>query len=185
MKFIPLALVGAFLIEAEPFRDERGAFCRTFCVEEFSQAGLPTNYPQSSLSQNIQAGTLRGLHLQITPHGEDKLIRVAKGSIFDVAVDLRPHSPTYLKHLHVVLNADTPNQIFLPKGLLHGFQTLEPDTQVSYQMTHPYRPAAARTFRWNDPQFAIPWPLSNPILNPRDASAPFFDHSLWAQELDL
>ncbi len=185
MKFIPLALVGAFLIELEPFRDERGAFCRTFCSEEFSQAGLPASYPQASLSQNIEPGTLRGMHLQIAPHDEDKLIRVSKGAIFDAAVDLRPDSPTYLQQLHVKLTAGNPNQLFLPKGLLHGFQTLEPDTHVFYQMSEPYHPSSSRVFCWNDPQFGIPWPLPNPILNLRDANAPVFDHAAWLAELGL
>jgi dTDP-4-dehydrorhamnose 3,5-epimerase len=119
-------------------------------------------------------GTLRGLHYQVAPHEEDKLIRCTQGAIWDVIADLRPDSATYLQHLSVELRADSGRALFVPKGFAHGFQTLEDDTQVSYQMSEFYAPEAARGIRWNDPALRVLWPISPPILHPRDAAYPDF-----------
>ena len=174
MIFTPLELEGAYLVDLERREDERGFFARTWCREEFDAAGLATRLVQSSLSYNRRAGTLRGLHWQVAPHEEEKLVRCSRGAIRDVLVDLRPQSPTYLMHVGIDLRAREGRSVYVPKGLAHGFQTLEDDTEVCYQMSEPYEPSAGHGLRWNDPLFCISWPLPDPILNRRDANYPDF-----------
>ena len=156
--FMPAAVEGAYVIEPERFGDVRGFFARTFCARQFEEHGLDPRLVQCSLSFNRKAGTLRGMHYQAAPHGEAKLVRATSGSAYDVAIDLRPDSPTYLRHAAVVLSAEDRNAIYIPPGCAHGFQTLEDDTEILYQMSAFYEPSAGRGVRWNDPVFGIEWP---------------------------
>lgn len=168
-------ITGAFLVDVEPDIDKRGFFARTFCAKEFAKHGLNPVLVQASISSTRHRGTLRGLHYQVTPYEEDKLVRCTHGSIFDVIVDLRPHSTTYLRRFVAVLRADEQGALYVPKGCAHGFQALEDDTQVLYQMSEPYVPEGGRGVRWNDPVFGVDWPIADPILHPRDAAYPDFE----------
>jgi dTDP-4-dehydrorhamnose 3,5-epimerase len=163
---------GAFLIELEPHRDERGAFARTFCAREFEAHGLESRVVQCNLSQNESRGTLRGLHAQRTPHAEAKLVRCTRGAIHDVILDLRPGSGSLGKHVGVALRAGDGRMLFVPKGVYHGFLTLADDTEVFYQMSEFYEPRAASGVRWNDPAFAIEWPEPVRVISERDAQYP-------------
>jgi dTDP-4-dehydrorhamnose 3,5-epimerase len=173
--FTPTELPGAWLIDLEPHEDERGTFARTWCVRELTERGLPSGFVQSSISRTRRRGTLRGMHWQEAPHAEDKLVRCTRGSIQDVIVDLRSGSPTRLRHLSVRLDGASGRSLLVPRGFAHGFQTLEDDVEVLYLMTAYYEPTAARGARWDDPAFAITWPIADPILHPRDASYPDYD----------
>ena len=178
MKFLELPLAGAYLVRLDLHPDERGFFARSFCADEFAAAGLPADFPQQSLARSRRAGTLRGLHLQLEPHAEDKYVRCVRGRIFDAIVDLRPGSPTYLRAAAVELDADSGDALFVPAGFAHGYQTLCDDTDVLYAMSARYAPAAARSIRWNDPAFAIAWPLGDPILSAADRDAPGLEQFL-------
>jgi dTDP-4-dehydrorhamnose 3,5-epimerase len=162
------SVAGAFIVEPEPHADERGFFARTWCAGEFAARGLAARFVQASVSYNRHRGTLRGLHYQVAPHAEAKLVRCTRGAIFDVAVDLRPDSATYRRHTAVVLDADNRLALYVPEGCAHGFQTLADDTEVLYQMSAAHAPQAARGVRWNDPAFAIPWPPADRIIAERD-----------------
>jgi dTDP-4-dehydrorhamnose 3,5-epimerase len=168
-------LTGAFLLEPEPRIDERGSFMRLWCQREFQERGLETRAVQCSVSYNRRTGTLRGIHYQVEPYAEVKIVRCTRGSVFDVIIDLRPESPTYARHFAVVLSASSRTMLYVPRGFAHGFQTLEDDTEITYQMSEFYEPSSARGVRWNDPAFAIEWPLASaPIMNDRDATYPDF-----------
>jgi len=175
--FTPLALAGAMIVDLERFDDARGFFARTWCEREFRDAGLNPRLVQASISHNHRRGTLRGMHYQIAPDEEDKLVRCIQGAIWDVVIDLRPDSPTYLQHRGIELNAARGRALYVPKGFAHGFQSLMDDSQVFYQMSQAHAPESARGIRWNDPRFAIDWPERPPILNPRDAAYPDFETS--------
>jgi dTDP-4-dehydrorhamnose 3,5-epimerase len=162
------------VLELEKRGDERGYFARTFCAQEFEAHGLNPHLVQCSTAFNLWRGTLRGLHWQAPPKSEAKLVRVTRGAIHDVIVDLRPDSPTRLQHVAVELTADNGQMLYIPEGLAHGFQTLADSTEVSYQMSEFFAPECARGARWNDPAFGITWPLPNPIMNDRDRSYPDF-----------
>ena len=172
MKFIETAIAGAWIVEIDPHQDERGFFARTWCADDFAQVGLATELAQCSISFNPLLGTLRGLHDQGEPHAESKLIRCTRGAIFDVGVDLRPDSSTYLRHVAVELDWRSRNGLFLPAGIAHGFLTLRSDTEVFYQISTRYVPEAQRGFRWNDPAFSIPWPATPILMSERDRSLP-------------
>lgn len=173
MKFVELALGGAFLIEPERHEDERGFFARTFCADEFAARQLNPVVAQCSVSYNRRRGTLRGLHYQAAPHGEDKLVRCTAGAVFDVIVDLRPGSPTFKRWLGVELGAADRQMLYIPAGFAHGFQTLADDTELLYQMSTPYVPAAARGIRWDDPDLGIAWPpVAKRVISPRDLALP-------------
>lgn len=159
MKFIETPLAGAYLVEIEPRADERGFFARTVCVDEFAGQGLNGHFVQQSVSWNPHRGTLRGLHFQQEPHAEERLVRVTRGAIFDVIVDLRRSSPTFGQTVSVELTAERRKALYVPKGFAHGFQTLKPDTEVLYEMTVPFAPDAARGLLWEDSDLAIEWPL--------------------------
>lgn len=174
MKFYPTELSGAYLIEPDPVQDERGFFARTFCTKEFRESGLNPNLEQCNVSFNKKKGTLRGMHYQSEPHGEIKLVRCTMGSIYDVIVDLRPHSPTYKKWIAVELSAKNRKMLYIPEGFAHGFQTLEDNAEVFYQMSTFYVPAAARGVPWNDPTFAIDWPHDERIISQKDQQYPNF-----------
>lgn len=170
MIFSELAVAGSYLIEAEPHVDERGLFARTFCRREFEAHGLDPCVAQCNTSFNPHRGTLRGLHFQIAPHAETKLVRCTAGAVYDVVVDLRPASPTHLRWAAVELSAASRNAIYVPKGCAHGFLTLTNETEIHYQMGAFYEPSAGRGVRWNDPLFAIEWPATPALVSERDAS---------------
>ncbi len=174
MKFTPLGIPGAFLIELEPRADERGRFARTFCTEEFGRHGLATTFVQTSLSVNLLRGTLRGLHWQAEPNAEAKLVRCVRGRIYDIALDLRPESHIFRQHLAVELSADEGNAIYLPSGVAHGFLTLADDCEVHYAMSRPFAPESARGARFDDPAFGIVWPEEIRVISERDRSWPDF-----------
>lgn len=175
MIFKETKLRGAFIIELERLGDERGFFARTFCQEEFEDHGLNPKIAQCNTSFSHRKGTLRGLHYQIAPHEEAKLVRCIKGAIYDVIIDLRPSSPTFKQWLAVDLNGENGNMLFIPEGFAHGFQTLEDNTEVLYQMSESYNPEWARGVRWNDPAFKIEWRIANPIISARDQQYPDFN----------
>jgi dTDP-4-dehydrorhamnose 3,5-epimerase len=167
-------LPGSYLIEPQRIDDERGFFARAWCEREFHAHGLDDKIVQCNISFNKREGTLRGMHYQVHPHAETKLIRCTKGVIYDVIADLRVDSPTYMRHVAVVLSAENRKMLYVPKGFAHGFQTLEDDTEVFYQMSEFYCPAAARGFRWDDPAFGIVWPETSRIISTKDLSYPDF-----------
>jgi dTDP-4-dehydrorhamnose 3,5-epimerase len=175
LKFISTALAGAFVIELEPLIDERGFFARTFCQQEFEALGLDGDLRQCSISFNHRRGTLRGMHYQATPHEEAKLVRCTRGAIHDVILDLRASSPTFDRWIAVRVSADNRRMVYIPRGFAHGFQTLVDDSEVFYQMSEFYHPECARGLRWNDPRFAIEWPLADAIISARDRSYPDFE----------
>jgi dTDP-4-dehydrorhamnose 3,5-epimerase len=158
MIFRETPIAGAYLIELEPLVDERGSFARTFAVDEFEAHGLDTRVVQCNTSVNVRAGTLRGLHYQVPPRAEAKLVRCVRGSVYDVLVDLRPDSATYCGWHGIELSASNGRSLFVPVGIGHGFQTLEDDTEVLYQMSEQYSAEHARGVRWDDPAFGIEWP---------------------------
>lgn len=175
MLFTETKLRGAFVLDLEPHEDDRGFFARTFCAREFEQHGLNPRLVQCSISFNRHRGTLRGMHWQEAPHGECKLIRVTRGAIYDVIIDLRRDSPTFKQWFAVELMAENRRQLYVPAGFAHGFQTLSGDTEVAYQMSDFFLPESSRGVRWNDPAFAIEWPKVEPrIMNERDGSYPEF-----------
>lgn len=171
----PTELPGVMIVEIEPSCDERGSLARTFDADLFAAHGLDSRVAQCSTSFNTRAGTLRGMHYQRAPHGEGKLIRCTRGRIFDVAVDLRADSPTHRRWVSIELSAGGGCSLFVAEGCAHGFQTLEDNSEVHYQMTSAYVPEAYAGVRWNDPAFAIEWPESpggERILSERDRNHP-------------
>lgn len=177
MRIEPCRVAGAYVVEVDPVEDVRGSFARTFCRAEFERAGLDPCIDQCSMSWNRRAGTLRGMHYQAAPHEEAKLVRVTRGSVFDVVLDLRPGSETYLRWHGVELTYANRRALYIPKGCAHGFQTLADDTEVFYQISVPFVAAAARGVRWDDAAFGIGWPqASERILSDRDRHYP--DYSL-------
>lgn len=174
MRFVATEIPGVTVIEAETNGDARGSFARLYCPNAFAAAGIDFAPRQVSLSRNPAQGTLRGLHFQDPPHAEYKLVRVTRGRIFDVAVDLRPESPAFRRWVAVELDAGSLRALFVPAGCAHGFLTLEPDSDVLYQIDRDYVPGVGRGVRWNDPAFAIRWPGEPAILSERDAAWPDF-----------
>lgn len=172
MRFTALDLAGAFRIELTPASDERGFFARSWSAQEFETHGLNGKLIQCSISFNRFRGTIRGLHYQVTPHEEAKLIRCTRGAVFDVIVDMRTGSPTFRHWRAVELSAMNRISIYAPEGFAHGFQTLEDDTEVFYQISAVYAPSAACGVRWNDPSLGINWPIANPTMSERDRSLP-------------
>jgi len=168
-------LKGAFVIEPERIEDERGFFARTYCRETFQSNNLNPNLAQCNISFNRRKGTLRGMHFQIKPYEEAKLIRVTKGSIYDVIIDLRTDSPTFKKWMAVELSAENRTQLYIPEGFAHGFQTLQDETEMFYQMSEFYRPQSARGIRWDDPAFGIEWPIYEKIISIKDQQYPGFE----------
>jgi dTDP-4-dehydrorhamnose 3,5-epimerase len=168
MKLLPTALSGVYVIEMEPQFDHRGFFARNFCAKVFADAGLVTHFVQQSISWNTKKGTLRGLHYQAAPYQETKLIRCTRGSVFDVAVDNRLDSPTYWQWIGVELSANNRRMVYIPEGVAHGFQSLEDETEVFYQMSAPYEAEYARVLRWDDSTINVNWPIANPIISDRD-----------------
>lgn len=174
MYFRETSLVGAFIIDIEPHKDDRGLFARTFCSREFAEHGLCAEFVQCDLSYNRRRGTLRGMHFQLPPHGEAKLVRCVAGGIYDVIVDLRRNSPTFRKWLAVEVTSSNRRALYVPADFAHGFQTLTDGAEVFYQMSEFYRDGEAGGVRWDDPAFGITWPIADPFLSERDASFPDF-----------
>jgi dTDP-4-dehydrorhamnose 3,5-epimerase len=174
LKFIETPLQGAYVIELEPHRDERGYFARTWSREDFEGRGLSAEISQCSTSFNHKRGTLRGLHYQAAPYAEAKLIRCTRGALYDLIVDLRPASTTFRKWFALTLTETNLSMLYIPEGLAHGFQTLEDETEVFYQISEDYRPEYARGVRWNDPSFDFHWPLEDGVMSERDRNFPDF-----------
>lgn len=172
MRFTATAIPGVVLVDVEARSDERGSFARLHCPEEFAAAGHPFVPAQTSLSRNPTRGTLRGLHFQPPPHAEVKLVRCVRGRIFDVAVDLRPDSPTHRRWTAAELSAENGRALLVPEGVAHGFLTLEPDSDVIYQIAPAYRPGHEAGVRWDDPAFGVDWPAAPVLISPRDAGYP-------------
>ena len=175
MNFRPTPLDGVWIIDQDRSSDDRGWFARTFCAEAFAARGLPTAFAQCGASFNARRGTLRGLHWQVAPYEEAKLIRCVRGHVFDVAVDMRPNSDTFGLWAATEMSDQNGRMIFVPEGFAHGFQSLVDNSELSYQITAPYRTALARGVRWDDPQIGIDWPIRNPILSPRDRALPMLE----------
>lgn len=174
MIFTETRLAGAFVLDLEPREDARGFFARTFCRKEFEAHGLKPDVAQCNVSFNEHAGTMRGMHFQVPPVAETKLVRCTRGAIYDVIVDLRPGSPTYLRHVGVELTADNRRQLYVPELFAHGYLTLTPDTEVAYQVGEFYAPGSERGIRWDDPALGISWPAPVEVLSEKDASWPAF-----------
>lgn len=175
MKFAETTLPGAFVIDIEPIEDQRGFFARTFCRQEFEKHGLNSELAQCNISYNRRKATLRGMHYQAAPRAEAKVVWCAAGAMHDVIIDLRPASPTFKRWYGVELSARSFRMLYIPAGFAHGFQTLEDDSVVSYQMSESYDAASARGVRWDDPAFGISWPEQVVLLNERDRSFPDFE----------
>lgn len=174
MKFQETKLAGMFEIHLDLMADGRGFFARSWCQREFENHGLNPRLVQCNVSFNLVEATLRGLHYQAPPFAEAKLVRCTSGAIYDVAVDLRPQSPSYGQWLGVNLTAANRSLLYIPEGLAHGFLTLQPNTEVFYQMSEFYDPASARGVRWNDPAFRIEWPREPQVISERDRNYPDF-----------
>jgi len=174
LQFVPSGLDGAWLIRLDPARDDRGSFARTFCAREFAARGLETDFKQHSVSCSKRKGTLRGLHFQYPPHDEVKLVRCLSGAIWDVIVDLRPDSPTFRQWRGFELSAGRQDQLYIPKGFAHGFQTLSDDAHVNYLISAFYAPEAAGGVRYDDPAFGISWPLEVSTISDKDLGWPAF-----------
>lgn len=168
MKFSETPLAGAFVIDIDPVEDERGFFARTFCRREFEARGLNPDLVQCNISSNRRKGTLRGMHFQVKPREEAKVVWCVAGAIHDVIIDLRPDSPTFKRWHGVELRAGTWRMLYVPVGFAHGFQTLEDGTVVFYQMSEFYDPACTRGVRWDDPAFGIRWPAPPSVISGRD-----------------
>ncbi len=177
MKFIETPLKGAYTIELEKKGDDRGFFARFFCVNEYREQGLDGNIVQINNSLSARKGTLRGMHYQLAPKAETKVVRCIRGSLYDVILDLRPDSPTFGKHFGAELTADNRTMMYVPKGFAHGFITLGEDTEVLYLVTEFYSPELERGIRWNDPAFNIKWPSKPAVVSERDRNHPDFDRA--------
>ncbi|MEZ5817780.1 MAG: dTDP-4-dehydrorhamnose 3,5-epimerase family protein [Hyphomicrobiaceae bacterium] len=168
MKFLPTPIAGAFVIEQEPRGDERGFFARAFCIEELSAAGLETTFVQINNAFTGKKGTLRGFHYQLPPAAETKIFRCIRGALYDMIVDLRPDSPTYLRSFGVELTAANRLQLYVPKGCAHGYLTLEEDTEALYMSSAPYSAASERGLRYNDPSFKLSLPIEPVVVSAKD-----------------
>lgn len=174
MRFTPTEIKDAYVIDIEQRADERGFFARTWCQNEFAQHGLVATIAQANMSYNHRRGTLRGMHFQRAPHAEVKIIRCTRGAIYDVIIDLRPESPTYRRWIGVELSARNYRMLYVPEGFGHGFQTLEDETEVAYNVSQFYTPGAEGGVRYNDPAFGITWPLPVSVISEKDAAWPDF-----------
>lgn len=180
MIFTETNIPGAYVIDLEPIPDDRGFFARAFCRDEFAAHGLTTEVAQCNLSLSTERGTLRGMHYQVAPHREAKLVRCTRGRFFDVCLDLRPDSPTFTQWTGVELSADNRRALFIPEGCAHGFLTLEDDTEIYYQISAAYAPDAQRGVRYDDPAFGIDWPGEVRTVKARDMAYPDFDAEAFA-----
>lgn len=177
LTFNPLPLKGAYVIEMNERSDDRGFFGRIFCQDTFKNEGLETTFVQSNNSLSHLKGTLRGMHYQLPPHEEVKLVRCIQGSIYDVILDIRPESTTFGQHYGVELSAENRKMMYVPRGFAHGFLTLEDESEVIYMVSNVYSPERERGIRWDDPAFSIEWPFEPIVVSKRDQSHPDFDPS--------
>ncbi|MCC7409572.1 MAG: dTDP-4-dehydrorhamnose 3,5-epimerase [Phycisphaeraceae bacterium] len=177
MIFTPTPLGGAFVIDLEKRGDERGFFARVFCEKEFAQHGLATRFVQVNNSTSAQKGTLRGMHYQLAPAAETKLVRCIRGSLYDVILDLRKGSPTFGQSFGAELSAENRRMMYVPKGFGHGFITLTEDTEAFYFVDEFYAPQQERGVRWNDPRFAIRWPIEPAVISEKDGKWRDFDEA--------
>lgn len=175
MHFIKTPLEGAYVIDLDKKGDERGFFARFFCTKEFSSNGLEPSFVQVNNSSSAKKGTLRGMHYQLAPKGETKLVRCIKGSLYDVILDLRPDSKTFGQSFGCELTADNRRMMYVPKGFAHGFLTLQDDTEALYLVSEFYSPEHERGLRWNDPKFDIQWPISPETISDKDKNHPLFN----------
>lgn len=178
MKFVETPLVGACIVELDQLKDDRGFFARSFCRREFEAAGLNPAVVQCNVSRNRHSGTLRGMHFQVSPFEEAKLVRVTSGAIFDVIIDLRPASPTFTKWFGQELTEENHIALYVPEGFAHGFVTLADNTEVFYQMSNYYSPQHSRGVRYDDPAFGIVWPRPVTSVSPKDKNYPDFDRGI-------
>ena len=174
MRFVETPLAGAYVVEIEPLEDERGFFARSWCREEFGARGLSAILAQCSISFSKARGTLRGMHYQASPFEEAKLVRCTAGAVYDVILDLRADSTTFKRWFAAELTTANRKMLYVPEGFAHGFQTLEDNSEVFYQISEFYRQGYARGVRWNDPAFGITWPAGEKIISERDRSFPDF-----------
>ena len=172
MEFKPTPLEGAWVISLDPLGDHRGRFTRTFCLKEFEEHGIEFNVAQCNTSFNEEAGTLRGMHFQTDPAAESKLVRCIRGALYDVIVDLRPESPTYMKHFGIQLTGEDFKMLYVPRNFAHGFMTLKGNTEIFYMMDEFYAPEYASGVRCNDPSLAIEWPMSPKVVSEKDLGWP-------------
>lgn len=170
MIFTETKIKGAYLIDLDKHEDERGFFARSWCGDEFEKQGLNARLVQCNISFNQKRGTLRGMHYQVAPYEEAKLVRCTMGALYDVIIDLRSDSPTYKEWFSVELTAQNYRALYVPEGFAHGFQTLVDETEVFYQMSEYYHPECARGVRWDDPTFEISWPIFSPIVSDKDSA---------------
>jgi dTDP-4-dehydrorhamnose 3,5-epimerase len=175
MIFTESPLSGAYVVELERLVDERGFFARSYCADEFAARGLGPELRQCSVSYNARKGTMRGMHYQGAPHEEHKLVRCTAGAIFDVIVDIRASSPTYRRWFAAELSFVNRRSMFIPPGFAHGFMSLTDDAEVYYMISVAHAPQSSRGYRWNDPAFAIEWPLPPAVISARDAAYPLLD----------
>lgn len=175
MLFTQTKLKGAYIIDVKRLEDERGFFGRSYCQKEFEQYGLNTNVVQANVSHNKVKGTLRGMHMQLAPFEESKLVRCTQGAIYDVIVDMRKNSATYKEWIGVELTAQSFRMLFVPEGFAHGFITLEDNTDVTYQVTQFYTPGSEFGIRWNDPSINIKWPVKPVLISPKDEAHALLD----------
>lgn len=174
MIFSETKLEGAYIIELERLKDERGFFARAWCRKEFEDHGLTPRLAQANVSRSTKKGTLRGMHYQIAPYQEAKLLRCTNGAVYDVIIDLRPGSPTYTQWVGVELTAENYRMFYVPEGFGHGFVTLQNDTEVTYLVSQFYTPGSERGIRWDDPTFGIDWPIEVQVISDKDKSWPDF-----------
>ena len=177
MLFQETPLAGAYIVELEKRGDDRGFFARVFCRNEFRDAGLVTEFVQVNNSLSAQQGTLRGMHYQLAPHAETKVVRCIRGSLWDCILDLRPESPTFGKWFGDTLSTDNRKMMYVPKGFAHGFITLEPNTEALYFVDEFYASESERGIRWNDPKFGVRWPIVPSVISEKDVTARDFDPS--------
>ena len=175
MIFEPTPLEGAWIVSLDPIGDERGFFARAFCRREFEEHGIEANVVQCNTSFNKIAGTLRGMHYQADPASETKFVSCIRGRLYDVIVDVRPHSPTYLKHFGVELSAENKRMLLVPRNFAHGFLTLEPDTQAHYMVSEYYAPDFERGLRHDDPALGIEWPAPVNVISEKDQNWPLLE----------
>ncbi|WP_226704811.1 dTDP-4-dehydrorhamnose 3,5-epimerase [Microbulbifer elongatus] len=172
MKFVETPLSGAYIVDIDPISDDRGFFSRAFCIDEFEELGIEGKVLQANLSWNPKAGTLRGMHYQVEPYQETKLVRCTQGALYDVIIDLRKDSSTFGQSYGVELSASNRRALFVPRGFAHGFVTLSDNTEAYYLVSERYQPGSERGIRWSDPRFAIDWPLIPDVISDKDANWP-------------
>ncbi len=176
MKFTETRLAGAFILDIEPISDNRGFFARIFDPREFQEHGIEPPLAQFNFSYNIYKGTVRGMHFLKAPHAEAKLVRVIRGALVDQIIDVRPDSPTYMQHISVELTGDNRRALYVPKNFAHGFQTLEDDTEMLYQMSDYYQPGVDTGLRYDDPALGLSWPLPVSEISEKDAAWPLIEN---------